>query len=205
MILDCKTQNCPYVQLIKDAEDPDLIHKICEICFSFVSGSETICAPDGNIQTASYFEIEANSEEERNKKFQCLSERFCEENTTMFKKRTDSNPIVEWELTPDIVFGLNSCVQKLESHDDEFFGIVIPILDAQQKDASEFHKLSYSINEVWNVFISHRLRRYRQIVYKNEFSLKDTFEEIDEMTENNEAAYWAVKTWKENQIGGDRK
>jgi hypothetical protein len=151
VLVVCKNK-CSFVkELIRNLDDPE--ERSCEILFHLVKGTETFCTPDGRVQQSAYFDIEADSEEEKAQKMKCLRKQYGEEKLTVFENIPGTNPIVEWELTNELQMKLATCVQELKNDTELFMEIFEPVC----KDFSVNRDPLDDIDEVWNRFISHRL------------------------------------------------
>lgn len=182
MVFVCCKNKCSFVkELIPNLDDPE--DRSCEILFHLVKGTETFCTPDGRVQQSAYFDIEADSEEEKAQKLKCLCKQHGEENITVFENIPGINPIIEWKLTNEILMKLAACVQKL--YDDN--ELAMELLEPICKNFSINRDPSDDVNEVWNRFISHRLslsEPWTSIEDINYNAVEWTIEDIDDI--NNE-------------------
>ncbi len=177
--IECsKRKKCPAVKkLLGDTRSQKVGH--CEFCFNLVNGSETFCTPDGKIQQSAFFQIQADSENERAQRIKCLHKKYGKENTTVFESIPGKNPIIDWELTPENLMRLNACAEQLYDYGEQ----IREMFDPGRK-LKPFEPNSDLI-EIWSRFIHHRLtlskNKSMSIEYLNDTAVEYTEEDIEDL------------------------
>jgi hypothetical protein len=159
--IECnKRKKCPAVkQLLGDATRNTVGH--CEFSFNLVNGK---------IQHSAYFQIQADSEEERSHRLKCLKKVYGEICTRVFEDIPGRNPIIDWELNSENIMRLNACVEQLHDHSEQIREMFDP------EGQFGYFKPNSDQIEVWSRFIYYR------------FSLVDAGYSAEDM--NNNAVAW---------------
>jgi hypothetical protein len=144
-----KRKKCPAVKkLLGDVKRKTVGH--CEFFFNLVNGNETFSTPDGKIHQSGYFQIQADSEEERSHRLKCLKKVYGEECTRVFEDIPGRNPIIDWQLSPEFLMRLSGCLSSLHNFDEQ----IQEMFDPDRK-LNPFNRNS-DMMEVWSRFIYYR-------------------------------------------------
>lgn len=162
-----KRKKCPAGQkLLGDVKIKTVGH--CEFFFNLINGNETFSTPDGKIHQSGYFQIQADSEEERSQRLKCLQKVYGEERTRVFEDIPGRNPIIDWQLSPEIIMRLSACLDSIYNINEQ----VLEMFDLEPDRKLKFFNHNSDMMEVWSRFISHR------------FSLADSGLSVEDMNRN---------------------